>query len=78
MIVFTIFYMIALASTGFFIKYLRVRNIFYLDKESLEKTMDAQIEELDKKEEVIREAYYFIRKLEEEELNIYKQSKDNK
>jgi hypothetical protein len=71
-VIFTIFYMIAIASTSFFIKYLRVKNIFYLDKESLEKTMDAQIEELDKKEEIIREAYYFIRKLEEEELDIYK------
>jgi hypothetical protein len=71
-IVFVLFYMIALASTGFFIKYLGIKNIFYLDKDTLEKTIDSQIEELDKKEEVIREAYYFIRKLEEEELNIYK------
>jgi hypothetical protein len=76
-IVFTIFYMIAVASTGFFIKYLTIKNMFYLDKDGLEKTIDSQIEELDKKEDIIREAYYFIKKLEEEELDIYK-SRDKK
>jgi uncharacterized membrane protein SpoIIM required for sporulation len=76
-IIFTIFYMIAVASTGFFIKYLGVKNIFYLDKENLEKTIDMQIDELDKKEEIIREAFYFIRNLEQEELDIYK-NKENK
>ncbi len=69
---FTIFYIIALASTSFFIKYLSVKNIFHLDKANLEKTIDFQINELDKKEDLIREAYYFIRKIEEEELTIYK------
>jgi hypothetical protein len=77
-IVFMSFYIIAVASTSFFIKYLGIKNIFYLDKTSLEKTIDAQIEELDKKEEIIREAYYFIRKLEEEVLDVYKKSKGNK
>jgi len=69
---FTLFYIIALASTSFFIKYLSVRNIFELDKANLEKTIDFQINELDKKEDLIREAYYFIRKIEEEELSLYK------
>jgi hypothetical protein len=77
LIIFTLFYMIAVASTGFFIKYLAVKNIFYLDKENLEKTIDMQIKELDKKEDIIREAYYFIRKLEQEELDVYK-NKGNK
>ena len=69
---FTLFYIIALASTSFFIKYLSVKNIFELDKVNLEKTIDYQINELDKKEDLIREAYYFIRKIEEEELTLYK------
>ena len=71
-ITFTLFYIVALASTSFFIKYLSVRNIFELDKVNLEKTIDYQINELDKKEDLIREAYFFIRKIEEEELTLYK------
>ena len=43
-----------------------------MDKEQLEKTIDFQIDELDKKEEIIREAHYFIKELEKEELDIYK------
>ena len=72
LITFTSFYIIALASTSFFIKYLSVKNIFHLDKENLEKTIDLQIEDLDKKEDMIREAYYFIKQIEEEELDLYK------
>ena len=72
MVVFLIFYIIALASTSFFIKYFAVKNVFEFDKVNLEKTIDSQIEELDKKEDSIREAYYFIRELEEEELSLYK------
>jgi len=71
-ITFTLFYIVALASTSFFIKYLSVKNIFQLDKVNLEKTIDYQINELDKKEDLIRDAYFFIRKIEEEELNLYK------
>ena len=74
-ITFSIFYMIAIASTSFFIKYLSVKNIFHLDKDNLEKTIDYQINELDKKEDLIRESYYFIKKIEEEELNIYQSRK---
>ncbi len=72
LITFASFYIIALASTSFFIKYVSVKNIFHLDKESLEKTIDLQIEDLDKKEDMIREAYYFIKQIEEEELDLYK------
>ena len=70
--IFALFYIIALASSSFFIKYLGVKKVFYLDKEQLEKTIDFQIDELDKKEEIIREAHYFIKELEKEELDIYK------
>jgi len=75
---FTLFYLIAIASTVFFIKYLAVKNIFYLDKEGLERTIDFQINELDKKEDLIREAYYFIRKIEKEELDVYKKRENSK
>jgi hypothetical protein len=74
-VTFVVFYIIAIASTSFFIKYLSVKNIFHLDKDSLEKTIDYQINELDKKEDLIRESYYFIKKIEEEELNIYQSRK---
>ena len=78
MVVFFVFYIIALASTSFFIKYLSVKNIFELDKVNLEKTIDSQIEELDQKEEIIREAHYFIKQIEEEELSLYKNNKENR
>jgi len=78
LVIFTVFYMLAVASISFFIKYLSIKNIFYLDKEGLEKTIDYQINELDKKEDMIREAYYFIRKIEEEELDLYSKSKGKK
>ena len=77
-VTFVVFYLVAIASTGFFIKYLAVKNIFYLDKEGLEKTIDMQINELDKKEDLIREAYYFIRQVEEEEIDVYKKKEHNK
>jgi len=75
MVIFVVFYILAMASTSFFIKYVSVKNIFHLDKENLEKTIDFQINELDRKEDLIREAYYFIRKIEEEELNLYTKKK---
>jgi len=75
-IIFILFYMVALASTSFFIKYLSVKNIFDLDKEGLEKMIDTQINELDKKEEMIREAHFFIKKIEEEELLFYNKNKE--
>jgi len=77
-VTFTIFYILAMASTSFFIKYVSVKNIFHLDKEGLEKTIDIQINDLDKKEDMIREAYYFIRQIEEEELNLYNKKKGKK
>ena len=73
-----LFYMIGIASSGFFIKYLSIKQIFELDKESLEMAMDMQIQELDKKEDLIREAHYFIKQIEEEELLFYKDKEDKK
>jgi hypothetical protein len=77
-ITFVVFYIIAMASTSFFIKYLSVKNIFQLDKVTLEQTIDYQINELDKKEDLIREAYHFIRKIENEELDLYAKQKGKK
>ena len=67
-----IFYIIGVASSSFFIKYISVKKIFELDKETLEKTIDMQIFELDKKEDFIREAHYFIKEIEREEKIFYK------
>jgi hypothetical protein len=66
-----VFYIIGLASSSFFIKYNSIKNAFELDKEFLEETIDAQIYELNKKEEFIREAHYFIKEIEKEEESIY-------
>jgi len=66
------FYILGLASSSFFIKYISIKRIFELDKDSLEKTIDMQIYELDKKEDFIREAHYFIKEIEEEEKTLYR------
>ena len=68
----TFFYIIGMACTSFFVKYVSIKNIFYLDKNGLEKTIDMQIDELDTKEEMIRDAYYFIKQIEQEEFNVYR------
>jgi len=67
-----VFYILGLASSSFFIKYISVKKIFELDKEMLEKTIDMQIYELDKKEDFIRESHYFIKEIEKEEKLLYK------
>jgi hypothetical protein len=72
-----LFYILGLASSSFFIKYISVKKIFELDKDILEKTIDMQIFELDKKEDFIREAHYFIKDIEKEEKSLYKKE-DNK
>jgi hypothetical protein len=71
-----LFYIIGLASSSFFIKYISVREIFTLDKEVLEKTIDMQIYELDKKEDFIRDAHYFIEEIEKEEMFFYKKEEN--
>jgi hypothetical protein len=71
-----VFYIIGVASSSFFIKYISVKQIFALDKEFLEKTIDMQIYELDKKEDYIRESHYFIEEIEKEEMLVYKKEDD--
>lgn len=72
----SVFYMLGLASSGLFIKHLSAKQLFYLDKDNLEKAIDYQIGELEKREAEILEAYYFIKDIEEKELKFYK--KDSK
>jgi len=74
----SIFYMLGLASSGMFIKYLSAKQLFYLDKENLEKVIDYQVEELEKREKEILDAYYFVKELEEKELKFYKETKKEK
>jgi len=67
----SLFYILGLASSSFFIKYVSVKKIFDLDKNFLEKAIDMQIYELDKKENFIRDTHYFIKKIEKEEKLFY-------
>jgi len=73
-----IFYIIGVASSSFFIRYISVKQSFKLDKDMLEKTIDMQIYELDKKEEFIREAHYFIQEIEKEEQYLYSKKEDKR
>ena len=76
MLVTAIFHIIGLAGSGLFVKSLSARQLFYLDKVDLEKTLDLQIDEIEKRERDILEAHYFINQIEEEELKLY--NKDEK
>ncbi len=71
----SIFYILALASSAFFIKYLNLKNITYLEKDKIENVLDYQIKELEKKEDFILESYEFIKSIEEEEINFLKHKK---
>jgi ABC-type sugar transport system permease subunit len=73
--VFTItflFYIISLASSAFFIKYSKTSKFIMFNKYDVEKIVNSQIKELEKKENFIYENYEFLKKLEEEELKILK------
>ena len=74
----SIFYIIGVASSSFFIKYVSVKKSFELDKDMLEKTIDMQIYDLDKKEDFIREMHYFIKDIEKEEQYLYTKKEDKK
>ncbi len=77
-IVTSFFYMLGLASSGIFIKYISAKQLFYLDKVNLEKAIDYQIGELEKREAEILEAHYFIQDIEDKELKLYKNKKGSK
>ena len=68
----SIFYLIGLATVSMFIKYLDIRKIIYFNKNQIDSVINAQIKELEKKEDFILESYEFIKKIEEEELRLLK------
>jgi hypothetical protein len=70
-----LFYLIALGSVAFYIKFVEVKRVAYLDKREIDMILDSQIKELEKKEDFIIESYEFIRQIEQEELEIIKKSR---
>lgn len=72
----SIFYIIALASVSFFIKYLDLKQIVFFNKLEIDTVLDVQIKELEKREEFIYESYEFIKKIEEEEIKFLKKRKN--
>jgi len=67
-----VFYLLGLGSVTFFIKYVDIKKIMYFNKHEIDDILDVQIKELEKKEDFILESYEFIKKIEEEEINIAK------
>ena len=72
----SVFYLIALAAVSFFVKYLDIKQIVFFDKMEIDGIIDVQIKELEKREQFIYESYEFIKKIEEEELEFIKKSKN--
>jgi L-asparagine transporter-like permease len=70
-----IFYLVALASIAFFIKFVDIKEIVFFDKYEIDNILDSQIKELEKKENFILESYEFIKQIEQEELEIIKKNK---
>jgi len=71
-----LFYLIALASVAFFIKFINVKQVVFFDKKEIDSVLDVQIKELERKEENILINYEFIKQIEEEELKILKKIKE--
>jgi cytochrome c biogenesis protein ResB len=71
-IITSLFYILSLASSAFFIKYTSFSRFIFFDKKEIEKVVNSQIKELEKKEDFIYENYKFIKKFEEEELKLIK------
>jgi len=68
----SLFYIVALASISFFIKYTTFKQNVFFNKEEVEMVVDTQIKELEKKENFIYENYKFLKKFEAEEYKILK------
>jgi len=68
----SVFYIVALASVSFFIKYTTFKQNIFFNKKEVEIVVNSQIKELEKKENFIYENYKFLKKLEEEEYKILK------
>ncbi len=72
----TLFYVVSLASVSFFIKYLNIKQIVFFNKHQVDEILDVQIKELEKCEDFIIQSYDFIKKIEEEELEIIRKKKN--
>jgi len=70
-----IFYLVSLASVSFFVKFLDIKQIVYLNKYEIDEILDVQIKSLEKSENFIMENYEFIKKVEEEELEIIRKKR---
>ena len=73
-----IFYLISLASVTFFTKYVDIKQMVYFNKHEIDAILENQIKELEKKEDFILESYEFIKKIEQEELDLIKSKKASK
>ncbi len=71
-----IFYIVSLASVSFFVKYLNIKQFVFFNKQQVDDILDVQIKELERKEDFIIQSYDFIRKIEEEELEIIRKRKN--
>ena len=71
-----IFYLVSLAGVSFFIKFLNIRQIAFFNKHQVDEILDVQIKELEKCEDFIIQSYDFIKKIEEEELEIIRKSRN--
>ncbi len=63
-----LFYIVGLGVVTFFIKYLDIKKIIYLDKKEIDSILDIQIKELEKKEDFIYESYEFIKKIKNDRI----------
>ncbi|EDM23985.1 hypothetical protein FE773_03915 [Caminibacter mediatlanticus TB-2] len=70
-----IFYLIALASVSFYIKFVDSKKHVFFNKHEIDSIIDMQIVEMEKKEDFILESYEFIKKIEQEELEIIRKNK---
>jgi len=70
-----VFYIVALASVAFFVKYVDIKKVSYLDKKEIDRVLDVQVKELERKENSILNNYEFIKQIEEEELKFIRKNK---
>ena len=67
MLITAIFYILSIASTSFFVKNIPFNPRYRIKKEKYEKGIDTALIELEKREQLIKETYRFVKELEEEE-----------
>ncbi len=70
-----LFYIIALGSVAFYIKFYDIKKQLFLNVKEIEEVIDVQINELEKYEDFIFESYKFIEEVEKEELELLRKNK---